>query len=285
MRRFLLQCSIFWIIFSSLYLLVVYLVTADKDSTFKASHKTNVLFLGNSHIECSVNDSIIGNSLNFARSGERMEWVYAKLRLIKDSNPQIDTVVIGFDNVLCFKNAKTEDTHMGHYSPYFMRYTSFSDIIAILFYASDKYNFDMYTKALNISKLYEIYRESGRGVDALSMGGFVPSYRDKLNDDIKIRGNQPNKDIHFDKLSHYYLDKVVGFCRENSMSLIFMCAPQHELSPLDKKIFKAIHSQYYSQIDFLNYQDLKLPDNAFQDMDHLNASGAALFSEKIKSNL
>ena len=285
MRRFLLQCSGFWILFCLLFYMAVSLVTRSSEESFKVADDVRVLFLGNSHMECGVNDSIIPHSFNFARSGERMEWIYAKLRLIKEANPQIDTVVLGFDNVLCFKNARTDDTHMGHYSPFFLTVTSPQDMVTTAFKASSKYNFDMYTKALNVNKLYEIYREGGKGASHLSMGGFVPSNRDKLKEDIAFRAGKPVTGLAFDDLSQYYLDKTVDYCQQNKITLLFVCLPQHSLTNLDRNIHLATHDQFYPQIPMLDYSRMPMPDSAFQDLDHLNARGARIFSQRLCDDL
>lgn len=233
-----------------------------------------------------MNDSIVPNSFNFSRSGERMEWVYSKVNLLLDANPQIEKVAIGFDNVLCFKDAKKESVHMGHFSPFFLRTLDFLDLYKILTNASGKYNFDMYTKALNISKLYELIRESGHSAYNLTMGGFIPSDRDKLKEDITRHhqeGCTPNR--RFDELSHYFLDKTIQECQSHGVEVIFICAPQHPLIQSEDTTYRNIYRKYYSDIPFFDYRSTVLPDSTFQDLDHLNRIGADIFSRILKEDL
>lgn len=285
MRRFLFQCLIFGICFCAIYVGVIYFVTGNYKSAFRTTPDIHILFLGNSHLECGINDELIPGSLNFARSGERMEWSYAKLRLLVESNPQIDTVFIGFDNVLCFKDAVKEDVHMGHNSPYFMRYVSMEDAWHYLTQASSKYNFDMATKTLSINQLYEIYRERHCSAREHAMGGFVPSDRDKLKEDIKRQINKVVETKHFDNLSHYYLDKSVEYCHQHNITLIFICPPQHSLSRLDNATYRDIALKYYPDIEFWDYRNYQLPDSAFQDLDHLNSFGADTFSNELNNRI
>ena len=44
------------------------------------------VFVGNSHIECAINDTILKNSFNFGRSAEQMEFIYCKVKLLKKYN-------------------------------------------------------------------------------------------------------------------------------------------------------------------------------------------------------
>jgi len=215
-----------------------------------------------------------------------MEWVYSKTELLLDANPQIDTIVIGFDNVLCFKDAKKEDVHMGHFSPYFLQTLSPNDIFAILTKTSGKYSFDMFSKALNVSKLYEIYREGGKGVKHLTMGRYVPSNRNKLYEAIsKHTFSANNLHNEFDELSHYFLDKTIKICNDRNVSVIFVCAPQHKLIHKEDTLYRDIYNTYYHDIPFLDYRALNLPDSAFQDLDHLRANGATTFSLILRDDL
>lgn len=286
MRKFLINTLLFLVVTIALALLLVSIITIRKNCAFRVENNVNTLFLGNSHLECAINDSIYPNSFNFARSGERMEWVYSKMVLLLDANPQIERVVIGFDNVLCFKNAKEEDVHMGHFSPYFITTLDFHDVLEFFSDASSKYNFDMYTKALNVSKLYEIYRESGNNAHSLSMGGFVPSDRDKLKEAIAIHQKSGTNTVRkFDDLSHYFLDKTIKECKHRGVDVIFVCAPQHRLIQNEDSLFREIYQKYYTDIPFYDYRNLALPDSAFQDLDHLNRHGARFFSEFLKTKL
>lgn len=288
MRRFLLQSLAFIVMIIVVISIATALLNTKTKSTFRLAPNIHTIFLGNSHIECSINDSIIPNSFNFARSGERMEWVYSKLKLLLSENSQIDTVFIGFDNVLCFKDAKTEDVHMGHFSPFFLQTLDMSDYKAILYDTSCKYKFDMFTKAMNISKLYEIYREGGKGAENLSLGGFVPSHRNKLKEDIQRRKQAKkttNKQPNIDALSKYFLDKSIKLCKEKGITVIFLVAPQHPITHNDKQFYKYFANKYYPDIKMMDYKKLILPDSAFQDLDHLSYIGADIFSEFLKKEL
>lgn len=287
MRKFIINTLLFFAITIVFVLLLVSVVSMRKDEVFRIDSDVHTIFLGNSHLECGIDDSIIPNSFNFARSGERMEWCYSKMVLLLDANPQIDRVVIGFDNVLCFKDAKKESVHMGHFSPYFISTFNFHDLHEFLTEASSKYNFDMFTKALNISKIYEVYRAYGKGANGLSIwGGFLPSDRDKLNEAIAIHQREGKiAERSFDDLSHYFLDKAIKNARRRGIDVIFICAPQHPIIQQEDTTYRSVYNEFYRDVPFYDYRNLSLPNSAFQDLDHLNRYGADIFSNFLKNKL
>lgn len=290
MKRFLLQSAIFISAFFALFIVCIYAVTAKEQKAFRLDNGQNKIFLGNSHLECALNDTIVPSSFNFARSGERMEWVYAKLRLLADNNPGIDTVFIGFDNVLCFKNAKNNDFSMSFFSPYFVRKMSPGDFMSLAIGSSDKYNFELVTKMLHASKLYEMWRERNHGPQDMSMGGYVASNRNKLKEDIERRGTHDSTDktrhrVKLNPTAKYFLDKSIEFCRDNNITPIFIFAPQHPLSSLDNDSYMAEYKKYYSDIPFWDFRELPIGDSGFQDLDHLNYPGSLKFSSAVSKKI
>ena len=59
------------------------LICHTRMQTLKLPNNENIVFLGNSHIECDINDAIVANSFNFARSNDYLEQTYCKLKLLK----------------------------------------------------------------------------------------------------------------------------------------------------------------------------------------------------------
>lgn len=296
MRRFIIQTLLFAAsAFLVAYIAVAVIVIKAKSSFKLTNPETTLVFFGNSHVMTGVNDSMIPGSYNFGRNGERMEWVYAKVRLILDNNPQVKTIGIGFDNVLCFHNQGTEKVHMQNMSPYFLGVWSPEDFLALWRTGTLTYNFDMYTKSLNVAKLYEAYREGGKGAEALTMGGFDPSDRNALQEDIRRRGiniqdgnaasDTQIGNSEYEPMAHYFLDRIIEYCREKGVKVFFFLPPQHHLLRNSLKKSMLVYREFYDTIPYLNYMDVKLPDSCFQDLDHLNRKGADKFSRMLGKDL
>ena len=264
------------------------LICSTRDKLMKLPNNEQIVFLGNSHIECAINDTIVKNSFNFARSAEQIEFIYSKVKLLDKYNPQIDTIIIGFDNCLVLQ-PKNISFANEMYNPYFYDTYNFKDILCILYYAPFDYIINHFTHTFNWDKLYQFmssYISENSNINNISnIGSFLYLYRDKLEKDIILRGNRKHNPISANKLCLYFLDQTIKYCDDNDLTLIFMCPPQHKKCFLDSVIYKQIYHENYSNIPFYDFRDLELPDSCFGDLDHLNYKGAKVFSEYIEKKV
>ncbi len=270
-----------------MFVLFWMLVCSTRDELMKLPNNEQIVFLGNSHIECSVNDTIVKNSFNFARSAEKMEFIYSKVKLLDIYNPQIDTIIIGYDNVIFRQRSDTTFAPI-LYSPYFFDTYDIDDIFEIFKSSSFGYIENHITHPFNWLKLYELlspfYLRSVNITKLNNIGGYLYLKRDKLNEDIKKRSNFRER-RYIDWLSIYFIDKTIEYCNKNNLTLIFMCPPQHNKCFLDSIYYKQIYKEKYSDIPFYDFRDLQLPDSCFGDLDHLNYKGAKVFSEYLEKEV
>jgi hypothetical protein len=99
MRKFIKRALFFCLlpalaILLTIYSYLSYVVNKSIDE-YKIDQHIHTLMIGDSHIEQSINDTIIKHSLNLARSSESYLYSYYKLKSLLTSNPQIDTVFLG----------------------------------------------------------------------------------------------------------------------------------------------------------------------------------------------
>ena len=109
MKKFIKRGVLFLITVGIVSLLVGFLsvLVSKKNFDYKIKEKKNILIVGNSHTECSINDSIISNSVNLSQSASSYFYSYMKIREFTKYNPQIDTVIISFsDNDLFSQKEK-----------------------------------------------------------------------------------------------------------------------------------------------------------------------------------
>ena len=72
----------------------------------------NIIFAGDSNMETSVNDKIINNSINLAKSGDSYLYTYLKIKkLIQEDKTKVDTIVISFSPHNIFENDKIISNH------------------------------------------------------------------------------------------------------------------------------------------------------------------------------
>src|ERR1700757_670909 len=62
----------------------------------KINAEVTTIICGDSHAQCAVDDSILNHSLNVANSGEPYIYTYNVIKVLKNDNPQIKVVILGY---------------------------------------------------------------------------------------------------------------------------------------------------------------------------------------------
>ena len=287
MKRFLLQ-SLAFIAITLLSIVAFWaIICSTRNQTLKLPNNENIVFLGNSHIECAINDSIVKNSFNFARSNDYSEQVYLKLKLLKSYNPQLDTVIIGYDNVLL--SQKLDKPVLGIISPYYYDQYTFEDVKEVVNHGSFKYVVSHFYEPFDILKIGQIlpsfYNNNISISNLKNLGRYEYLIRDKLANHIDLEINMSIRTLKFDKLSIYFLDKILEFCNQNKITPIFLFTPHHKSSKLDPNTYKKYYDDNLEKIKFYDFRTLEIHDSYFGDKNHLNYKGAKIFSEYFETEV
>lgn len=240
------------------------------------------IYLGNSTVECAVNDNLIPGSFNFARSAEPMNYLYAKLKLMHKLNPQIDTVRISFDDIILFK---TDLNYPTRPSLYFLDQFELSDWYENFSKNTFEKNTNGFTHLYDFNLIRPMLASYYSNTDRrqLDLGGYNRIKRQKLDidiarhkDSIKVIRNINN----IPELNLYYLDKMVEYCKNNRIVLEFFSTPKHN-EVWNDSVYRALHRSRYPQITLLDYMQLQLPDSCYGDCSHLNDLGSDIFTTQI----
>jgi hypothetical protein len=108
--------------------------------------------------------------------------------------------------------------------------------------------------------------------------------RNKLDSIIKVNFIQTIKKDFSHSVSTInvnYLEKIVEFCQQKKVKIIFYRTPVHPIlfNEYDEQKFQNLRKQKFAQIPFLDFHDFKLNTDEMGDFDHLNYKGARKFSE------
>ena len=257
------------------------IICSTRSQTLRLPNNENIVFLGNSHVECAINDSIVKNSFNFARSNDYAEQVYLKLKLLKKYNPQLDTAIIGYENVLLNQNLKKPI--LGIISPYYYDQFTIEDISKILRFGSFKYISSHFNCPFDILKIGQILPSfinyDVNVADLKNLGRYEYLVRDKLAMHIELEKSKPMRTSNYDVLSIYFLKETINYCNENGITPIFLFPPHHKTSKIDSTRYKKYYYENYSNIVYYDFRTLELPDSCFGDKNHLNYKGAKIFSQ------
>ncbi|QNR24607.1 hypothetical protein [Croceimicrobium hydrocarbonivorans] len=291
MRTFLSKVLLFFLVlglFIGLMFLVNRVFLGSKLGPFKIKSEKHVLVLGNSQMNLSFDETYLPEYKNYAHGGDPYFYSYIKLKQLKELNPQIDTLFLGF-------NSRNISTSIG--GKWFLNETQLNDKLKL------------YLPLLNTEELHYLYslrpKETLRAFMSQSLIGFQLLFAGRATYGEGSESKTVNKlksakrrfvaveqievgDLNFDTSKHelYFLNKIVDYCKREGIALIFINPPVHHLLWESVEVlqpeFYAFYFKHYPEIPFYDYGDMKMKDECFNDLVHMSAEGAAQFSMKLK---
>ena len=252
-----------------------------------------ILLLGDSNMQCAINDSIFNSSVNKAASADSYFYSFLKLHKIAHDDQDIDTVLLSFAPHNLFDNGwlinnKILNLNLPLYYP-LMEWSDFKFLLlknpnAVL--ASFP---DIIKRSCN-NLIYLV-----RSKPPSYYGGFIGLNRYMLNIvQLKLKNGEP---LPFFKIPENfevspgekkYLDKIIELCEQKSIKLILINTPKRfeilEYPKYGLDEFYKFYDANYQNVDFIDLGKFCLPDDNYGDFVHLNIKGSTTFSRTRKNN-
>jgi hypothetical protein len=262
-----------------------------KNSYYKFDESVNTLFLGDSHVECAINDSLIENSINLASSADAYFYTYYKLRKLVEANPAIHTVLLGYIDDF-FLKAGDEYTfgeeYMGNKYPKYCQLIPLKDKLFLFFKRPGV--FLIATRDAIKQNYILLFKKPERLYLSLNWGGYLYLTRDKLPKNIEtfsgsgIVGKRPGLPS-ISKLNIRYLKMIADYCSSKKINLILFRPPLHKFCVRNDEEFTFLVKNDLKNAGYLDYSDFPMEDSDFGDLSHLNYKGARKFSGIINVKL
>lgn len=283
MKRFLKRCALLTGIFFGLHLVLVSLtVIALQRISLELPEEKHTLYIGQSHIECAVDDSIVPDAVNMALSAEVGIVQVEKLKAYLAANPHIDTVVMPL-----FGHYEATSGSRCSYLEYYLGFGYMEQLIK--FSACEDWNCLVRMPITYKLLLRMPYQDIGLIAKFLTgkqlsladfhFGGFNKLERSGLEADIE-------KSLQREPIHSFFvqdhLREAQAICRERGVKLILMQTPiysQHRFFDVDG--FERFKRDSLEEFAIADYSDFELPADAFADITHLNYKGAGLFSSHL----
>ncbi|MGN6493304.1 MAG: hypothetical protein ACTHLE_14990 [Agriterribacter sp.] len=277
MKKFIRNVSLFsLLVIVMLVSLSSYRVYKVKNMNWKLPENIHVLFMGASHIECGINDSIFPNSINLAMGSERYMFTYLKLRELLKYNPQVDRVYLQYAPTDTWKNTDSK-----YYSNNEMSY--FLPTYLPLFSKEEWKVYDTIAKS-HITTLLTQKIIKRIPSDLRSLGCFKA--REEAFDSRKDSYKMPEWQESGSQVNLSYLEKIVKLCKDKNIRLYFLYMPMFNPAKFyDQEAFYKTYREKFSDITLLDYSAWKCPDSWRADEHHLNYEGASNFTKELYSNL
>ena len=292
MKRFLKKVLLF--LFILLCLLAVTLQTlsymnARALHNYKVDPKITTIFMGDSHVQCAINDQLLPKSRSFAQSAEALYFTYYKLEGLLQNNPSIKKVYLGFG---CHNISSHFDEYIfGEFSKDIATRYFFVLPTDMKLQIIDKNKGDMVTFLGNV--IANGWKNKTLDKDNSLLGHYENFFTDcaaaKSSMDIRL-GRQYRKNGKlrtFSDINIAYVGKIAKLCQSKNVELIILNTPLH---PYYKSKIPVEFTNEYNKVLASNklkvydFSTLTLNDSAYvPDGDHISAKGSfqttALFKE------
>lgn len=286
------------IVFLFLSILVIIAIVLSSNyiiksrSSFKIDEKITTLVIGHSHSECSVNDSILKNSLNLSSSGESYFYNYQKLKRLVSDNNHINTVFVEFTNNQVDSMMNDWIWNFEKMSHYLHLYSPFMDSedLKLLLNHNPTDLLASYSIATR-KHIYRIFNGDYNFIDEI--GGFNGEKLSKVNKLIANNNfkSSISKNHSLSKSNLSYLRKMIDLCKERNIKIFLIRSPQHPLyADLSNEIiYQNVLKTQFEDVELFDFNAMNLPNSHYLDLDHLNYKGAEeftkIFSDLIENDL
>jgi hypothetical protein len=248
------------------------------------------IFMGDSHIAESINDSLLPCCQNVGLSSESLYFTYFKLKRILQTTPSIKNVYLGF----------SYHSISGYYGQFI--YGEYSNAISSKYFyllppeeksfvlRANKQNFFSYIKAITSSGFMDLVFDR-----KAYLGGYDSSYprfrpeKAFIDKRILVQFYTNNLVDAFEEINIEYLRKIQLLCKQSNVNLMLVNTPLHEYY---RSKVPAKFVEKYKQIirdlhlPLLDLSAMPLEDSCYVfDGEHVTKAGAILVTKYIVSHL
>ncbi len=253
---------------------------------FQFNKSIKELYIGDSHIQCAVNDSLLKNSKNLATSSESFYFSFFKLKNIIEKNQGIKKVYLGA-SYHSFSNYY-DDLIIGQTSPHLSpKYFFFLPIEEkIKHIRLNLIHFPAFVKLTS----YLVYCYFFKSV-TMHYGSYSNSFIDvkgvKYSMEKRLRFHYYKGDVvnDFSEINTTYLTKIIELCKLNNIDIVLLNAPLHPYykSKIPKKFIKRFNEVVSKgKIKVIELSDMLKDDSFFiPDGDHVSVKGAYLCTKEL----
>lgn len=291
MRRFLKNIFIFIgpliLLFGVLF---IYINSSTKNDfeQFRFSPSINILAVGDSHIQETVNDSLVCNLQNVAYSSESFIYSFYKIKTLTKNNPNIDTILLGV-SYHSFTDYFDEITYLHYVLGRYFYILPIEAQIKLIGEVENPASF-IFKSVLNESENLITKSEKNNWLGWYENYATSVTINEKsIKDRIRIQYYLTEKVRGFSSGSIHYFNTIVKYCRENNLALIILNTPMHR--SYKEKVPQKFIDKFYSvikenNVELIEFDGLKLTNDYYlPDGDHVNGKGAVLATKYLEEVL
>ncbi len=289
MIRFLFKLIVFLLIAAAIFIAFTLtthvIIRRNADFIFDSAPK--YFIFGASTSNFAYNDSLIDSFVNLSLRGEPYFYTYAKVKEVINQNSSLSALFIDFSN---FSIDKENDRRIWDEPNMQYRFPTLASFIPLdahlLLMRKNIITYIQLTGSSTLGRVKTILINNYRFTHRIGGYEHVNRYLTDsliataaaLNDSTSLLGSNNNSNLAYYNLK--YLEKIIEKCTENSVRVILIRSPLHELQPMlnNELIFKDILTNRFGSVEFIDLVMFDLDNSEYADLGHLNSNGARRFS-------
>ncbi len=263
------------------------LLVNSMTNEYKLNPAITEIYIGDSHIQSSVNDNLLENAKNLGQSSESFYFTYFKLKRILQGNPGIRKVYLGFSyhSLSIYYDKFISGEYSVSVSPHYFYILPVREQIRLLNWNHN--NISSYLKS--------IFKAGRNQIDNLKDPDFFSGYANdfkksavvdsSMDKRLKFQYYPGNSISSFSEINLIYLNKIVELCRSRKIELAVLNTPLH--SYYRNRIPKTFVDKYNEVIKqnglkCFDYSTIAMDDSCYTpDGDHVSVKGSLIFTKNL----
>ncbi len=292
MKQFIKKTTLFVgvpLVLFTLFIIVLEFANYKKAKTEHLNSSITRIFIGDSHIEQAINDTLLEHSVNIAQSSESFYFSYYKLKHILEQNPSIKDIYLGF----------SYHSLSSYYDKFI--FGEFSNAISSRYFSLLPPNQKIELLNANRNNLFSYLKVVAKN-DILNLWKKQNTYKGGFSNifsNTKANYASIEKRVFFqyytkDSLTEYslinieYLNKIEDLCKQSNVKLTLVNTPVHKLykNKVPSKFKDKFEELSLSgRFEILDLSDLLSEEDYFiPDGDHVSLKGAIKTTEYLTPN-
>jgi hypothetical protein len=288
MKKFLNKLFLFISIPTTLLLIAIAIIGYIANHLdFKINSNINEIYIGDSHVQCAINDSFLTNSKNVSRGAESFYFSYFKLKKIIEHNKQIKKVYLGasYHSFSNYYDAFISGEFSPSIAPKYFYVLPLNEKINMIRWNLN--NLPQFIELLNEESQRYLFKNNTYNYGDYSnkfkkTKAAVVSMDKRLNFQY-YTNNQLN---NFSEINLEYFSKIIELCGSNNIELVLLNTPIHPY--FKKKIPPAYINKFNivvqnKKLDVIDFNNLNFTDSSFiPDGDHVSVMETYNLAKEIE---
>jgi hypothetical protein len=290
MKKFIKKTLAFLIlpIIAGISIFLVFVICINNlSSEYQLQSNIKNIYLGDSHIQQAINDSIIPNSLNLAASSESFYFSYYKLKVLLNNNSSVEKVYLGlsYHSLSNYYDRFINGDYSSAVAPKYFYILPPKEQIRMIYW--NKTNLVPFMKSVIKHGFIKLIRND--------YSSFLGGYSNHFNTTSAVNSSMDKRLIFqyynngslnpFSEINIKYLNKIAVLCKSKGVELYTLNTPLYdyysEKVPIKyKEKLRKIISEF--KLNYINLSNLEFKREYFiPDGDHVSRLGAEAISVEL----